>query len=219
MANLFSKAAATAEPKKAAKGKSDKKEFVIDGLETLTQLDFVIKAATGIKASIEGPVKSTAMDIFMEEAAAHAKKPESFRGIDGKASASVELRKRSTASALSEDEVALLAKMGISAEQVILTQKLFGVNPKYAEDEKLLEKVSAAIEGIVPDDFFVVQEERSKMVVGDKALETAFSNKAPREVIEMMTTLALKPKLSNPDVVAIMDELKEVLASAPDSDE
>lgn len=218
MANLFKKAAPTAEPKKATK-KSTKKEFVLDGLETLSQLDYVIKAATGIKASVEGPIKTAAMDIFMEEAKANSKRPDNFTGYERTATASVEMRKRATSSALSAAEIEMLAKFGITLEQVITTQKLFGVNPKYAEDESLLEKVSKAIEGIVPDDFFVIQEEQSKMVVSDKALDEAFSKKAPREVIETLTTMALKPKLFNPDVEKILNDLKDVISSAENNDQ
>ena len=210
MASLFAKAKTVA-PAKAATKKSTKDEVQLDGLQQLAEIDALIKALTAAKTTIEQSVKSDAFDHFFSLAQADAKRPENFRGIDGNASASIELRKRSTASALSDEEVALFEQHGLVVEKAVSVQKLFGINPAYASDDNLLEAVSNAIADIVPADFIVVQEEKSKNVVGDATMDKAFSIKAPREIIEAITVMAVKPKLANTDIAEILSNVKTLL--------
>lgn len=210
MAKLFTNAKAVA-PMKSASKKSDKSEVKLAGLEQLTQIDALIKALTAAKTTIEGDVKSAAFDHFFNEAQATAKRPDNFRGVEGDATASIEMRKRSTASALSDEEVALFESHGLVVEKAVSVQQLFGINPIHATNTKLLEKVEAALDGIVPEDFIVVQEEKSKNVVGEATMEKAFAIKAPREIIEAITVMAIKPKLNTTDIGAIIDSVKKVL--------
>ena len=209
--SLFKTAKATAAPKAASK-KSDKDEVALKGLQQLAEIDALMKALAGMKTTLEASVKADAFDHFFGVAQATAKRPDNFRGIDGIASASIEMRKRSTASALSEEEIALFEEHGLKVEKVVAVQKLFGINPAYASDDALLEKVSAAIESFVPADFIVVQEEKSKMVVGEATIEQAFADKAPREIIEAITVMAVKPKLETTDIAQIMDDVKALIA-------
>lgn len=212
MANLFKKAAPVVTEKGTKKSK--KAEFQITGLQQLAELDALIKSASSLKATLEQEVKSQALEIAIENA--NGKKPESFRGVDGIASASMEFRKRSSVSALSQSEIDLLAQYNIGVERVEVVKNLFAINPAYAADDSLLEKVSAALEGIVPDDFIMVQEGKEKFVVSDDTVNKAFEVKAPVEVIQTVITQAVKPKLETTDIVAIMDDLRDVLSSAVD---
>jgi hypothetical protein len=156
-------------------------------------------------------VKAAALDIFVDNA--NGKKPDSFRGLDDIASASVECRKRGTNSPLSEAEVELLTSCGIEVKKQVTVQQLFGINPKYAADDAMLEKISAALEAAgVPDDVIVVQEEVSKFVVDDAAAEKAFALNN-REAIETVITMAIKPKLETTDIASIMDDLKDVVVA------
>lgn len=201
------------ETKKPAGKKSAKQEVSLVGLQTMAEIDALMKALAGMKEAVEAGVKADAFDHFYSTA--DGKRPTSFRGVDGIASASVELRKRSTMSALSETEQALLTEHNVPFEKLIATQKLFGINPVYAEDTALLGKVETALSGIVPADFIVVQEERSKSVVTDATLDTAFAQRTPREVIQAITVLAVKPKLAVTDLVSIMDDVKKMIAASP----
>lgn len=213
MANLFKKAAPVTAEAKGTK-KSKKAEHHISGLQQLAELDALIKSASALKASLEAEVKEAALEIAIENAG--GKKPESFRGVDGIASASLEFRKRSSASSLSQSEVDLLSEHGISAERVEVTKHLYAINPAYAADDSLLEKVSAALEGIVPDDFIMVQEGKDKYIVNDAAVDKAFAVKAPVEVIKTVITQAIKPKLEQTDLGAIIDDLRDVIAASAD---
>lgn len=209
--SMFANAKPVAE-KKATK-KSTKTEVSMPGLQTMAEIDALMKALAGMKEAVEAGVKSDAFDHFYTTA--DGKRPESFRGVDGIASASIELRKRSTMSALSETEQALLTEHNVPFEKLVATQKLFGINPVYAENTELLGKVETALTGIVPADFIVVQEERSKSVVTDATLEKAFAQKTPREVIQAITVLAVKPKLAVTDLASILDDVKAMIAATP----
>ncbi len=210
MANLFGNAQPVVAKKVAGK-KATKDEVQLVGLEQLTQIDALIKALSAAKLTLEADVKSAAFDHFFNEAQATAKRPDNFRGVEGDATASIEMRKRSTASALSDDEVALFESYDLVVEKSISVQKLFGINPAYAADDKLLSKVSEAISKFVPADFIVVQEEKSKNIVDEATIEKAFSIKAPREIIEAVTVMAIKPKLNNTDIGQIIDSVKTLL--------
>jgi len=210
MANLFAKATAVKAPAKAAKKTKD--EVQLTGLLQLTQIDALMKALASAKTTLEADVKAAAFNHFFDEAQATAKRPDNFRGIEGAASASIEMRKRSTASALSDEEVALFEQHGLKVEKAISVQKLFGINPVYASDDKMLEAVSEAISKIVPADFIVVQEEKSKNVVGEETMEKAFAIKAPREIIEAISVMAIKPKLETTEIAEIIKSVSKIIS-------
>jgi hypothetical protein len=191
---MFSKAKVLAAKPTAAK-KKEKLEVEIAGVQDLAKLKALIVAATAMAATIEAEVKSAGFDQFMEMKG-NSPRPTSFVGIEGVATCSVEMRKRSTASALNEDEVNVLAKHNLSPFEQVKTQHLFAINPKYAEDETLLAKVEKALSKIVPEDFIVQQEGVSTKVVTDEMLDQAFRMSGTEEAIAIMTTMALKPKLS-----------------------
>jgi hypothetical protein len=163
-----------------------------------------------MKATLETEVKVAGFSKFME--IANGTRPTSFEGIDGDATASVELRKRGTNSALNDDEVAALATAGIVPFKQVVTNGLFAINPKYAEDATLLGKVEKALAKIVPEDFIVQQEEVSKNVVSDEMLDAAFRDGKSPAIIELLTTMALKPKLSDAySMEQLMDDARDIM--------
>lgn len=181
--------------KKTAAVKKTKDEHEISGICDLALLDALIKSATAMKESIETEVKTRGFEIFMESKG--GTRPSSFVGVDGAATASVEMRKRGTNSKLTDDEAEVLRAQGIEPFKQIVTQELFAINPSYAADSKLLSKVEKALDKLdLPKDFIVKQEEVSKLVVSDEMLDTAFKDgTVSNAVLSIMTTMALKPKL------------------------
>jgi hypothetical protein len=207
----------TAKPissKPTAKAKQEKQEHTLAGISDIAKLDALIKAATAMKASIETGVKEAGFAIFVESAG--GVRPTSFRGVDGDASASVEMRKRGTNSALNDDEANVLREAGYEPFKQIVTNGLFAINPKYAEDGKLLGRVEKALTKIVPDDFIVRQEEVSKLVVSDAILDEAFRKDADAAVLQIMTTMALKPKLNAEyDMASLIDDVSAIMKAKP----
>lgn len=216
--NLFAKATPIATTKTAATKGKQKKEIAIAGLEQLAEIDAMMKALEGKKKTLEAQVKASGFSAFMTMCHGTGK-PESFIGVDGIATASVELRKRTSASQLTPDELQLLKDNGIEAFESIQVQEMFGINPKYASDSKLLEKVSAAIGKFVPADFIVMQEKQSKQVVSDETIQAVFAKRNPsEELVRTVTTMALKPKLAKTDYKAIAASIVAQLETDDDAE-
>ena len=180
--------------KPVAAKKKAKEELEIPGIEQLAKLDALIKAATSMKATLEAEVKEAGLEHFLSLIG--GTRATSVLGVDGVATCSVEFRKRATTSALTDDEVASLRLWKIEPELRQIQQKLFAINPVYAEDMKLLEKVEKALKSIVPEDFIVMQAGISKPVVSDEMFDAAYRNKSAKTAVQIMTVMALKPKLT-----------------------
>lgn len=213
MTGMFS-TAKKIEAKPTAKAKKEKKQIAIAGMQDIAVLDAMIKAAVAMKTTLETSVKAAGFTILYD--GANGVKPESFEGIDRAAMASVQMRKRGTNSALNDEEIAALNSVGVQAHEEVITPGLFAINPKYAEDSTLLGKVEKALSKIVPEDFIVQQAEVKKFVVSDEMLAEAFRTHKSAAVVEIMTTMALKPTLTEAyDMKNLMDDAKEIMFPTP----
>lgn len=195
MANLFAKAKTVSAPKTAA-AKKTKEEIALAGIQQLAELKAMAASIEAAMASLEGEIKEAGFEKFLEMET--KVRPESFKGVDGYGTCSVEMRKRGTNSALNADEVDALEKLGLTPFEQVVTPEMFGINPVYADNTVLMNKVSKALEKIVPEDFIVLQEGKSKLVVDEKLLDAAFKleGEGRAEALRICTTMALKPKLN-----------------------
>lgn len=198
MAGLFAKAGKLEKPK-TPRAKKERDEVPMAQLQSLCEIKALIQSLTATAATLETEIKDAGFEHFMELET--NTRPESFRGTDGLASASIEMRKRSTNSPLNEDEVKVLEAHKVTPHKQVITTGLFAINPAYAADQTLLAKVEKALAKVVPEDFIVQQEEVAKLVVTDEMLDAAFKRRAAepkvaRVLIELMTVMAIKPKLA-----------------------
>jgi hypothetical protein len=195
---MFNKANTVA-TKKPASAKSKKREIEMQGIESLAAVDSVIKSLLALKGTIEEGIKAEAMEIFVRDGAALHAQPENFRGIEGAGEASVELRKRSTASELTEEELTMLARFNVPTTEVVSVVETYVINPEYGNDSKLLEKVANALKGVkgLPEDLFLFQEGKSKKVVAENSMAAVFALKQAEiaHVLPLVSTQALKPKM------------------------
>jgi len=208
---LFANAQPIQAPATKAKGKG-KTEFTVPGLREFAIAKAVVKAIESVCKTFETQVKGAAMDEFVKIAHATAKRPDSLRGVDGNASGSLELRKRSSNSPLSDAERALLDEHKVPVEKKVSVPKMYGINPKYDQDVDLMAKVEAALVAAgVPTDLIVLQEEKYTYTVSDETIEAVFAAKAPREVIEVVTTQAVKPVTKDLDLAEALTFVKDLL--------
>ncbi len=214
MTNLFAKAKTIAAPKSAA-AKKARQEIAIAGLQSLAEIKALMQSLEAAAGTLESEIKEAGFAEFLEMKT--SVRPESFKGVDGLATCSVEMRKRGTNSALNADEVAALERLGLTPFKQVVTTEMFGINPAYAENQILMNKVSKALEKIVPADFIVLQEERSKLVVNDELADAAFklAGAAREEAVRICTTMALKPKLNAEYPMArLMENVQVILSPA-----
>jgi hypothetical protein len=196
---LFAKAKKTA-PATAAKGKKDaRQEININGLGDYAIVDAVVKGFTALQKTLAESVKDEMSDVFATQGEAIGKRPDNFKGIDNdntQASASCELRCRSSASALSDEEAEKLTELGIPFSEVVTQEDCFIINPAYFSDQAMLEKVSKALEKVkdLPEDFIMHQTKVSKKVVTEESMEAVFKKGLAASLLSIVGTLAIKPK-------------------------
>lgn len=194
--------------------KKDKKDKVaVGGLELLAELDAAIKALSTLKAAVDADVKEFGFQHLVSKAKADGKRPESFRGVEGIASASIEMRKRGTNSALNAQECELIRNAGLEPTEEVMIPEMFGINPVHAANTEMLARVEAALVDIVPADFIVKQDKKSKFVVSDEVIEKAFANRCDPEVLRAVTCMAVKPKLETTDIATILDGIKDMIST------
>ena len=200
--NMFQKAAANVDAKPAKKGKKAKPSFDIADLHMYAALKAASKSIETVLATLKEDIDTEALDQFVEN-----RNGTSFEGVDGATTGSMQLRKRSSRSVLSDQEKLVLDDLGISTEKS--AEARFYINNKYADDHKLLTKVSKALEGIVPDDFLGATSE--KHIVGNAALNEAFAkcknDDQLRDVLKIVATQACRVTFggSHEEMVAILD--------------
>lgn len=201
-ANLFEKAKAAQPAKPKAKGKV-KPEINVEDLRLYAALNAAQKTIETLVESLKESVNSQALEAFL-----NSQKKDSINGVDGDTNASLQLRKRTSRSVLSDQEQAVLAELGIDIEKS--ADSRFYINNRYAEDMDLLGKVSAALEGIVPDDF--LGHTGDKYVVGDKAVVQALELDdvdTRRDVLKIVATQAARTKFggTHEEMLQILDEV------------
>jgi len=204
--------------KTGTKAKATKEFINIPGLLVSAGLDVVIKSLTALKKSKDAEIKETMMGLFAAKGVETGKRPESFRGQDGAAEASCELRIRSSASALTEDEITLLASKNIPTETVVDTVETFVINPEYLADAKIMGAIEKALKGVkgIPEDLFLKQEGKSKTVVGEGAFDALFSAKGitveeALDLLPLISVPAIKPTLKDDDLGTAFDIARKML--------
>ena len=209
-ANLFSTAATIkVEPKKT---KADNKEKIkIEGLEDYAMVVSLQKNLGAIQETLESKVKAQMKEVFTRQ---NNKRPDNFRGIENHASASCELRKRSTRSSLTEEEVEKLEKDGIPVGTEVTVPSRFIINPEHAANQELLQKVSDAIRKVpgLPENFIVMQEEQSSRVVTDETLEKVCEKGLIAVHFDKIAVMAIKAKLENElDIKNVLESVRKMV--------
>lgn len=182
---------------------------VMAGIEAVAALDTVIKSLTALKETKMVAVKDAMKERFIRVGLDEKRRPVNFKGIEGEASASCELRIRSKTSALSDAEVAFLTKHGIKTHTITATPETFAINPSYLQDATIMRAVEIALKKVkgLPEDFIQYQEGVSSTVVDDGALDEMFAKASKvdcEQIINTIGVLAVKPKMNEDDYKAAM---------------
>lgn len=182
-----------AQPVKAGKKKAtdNKIRQEVDGLATLASIDVVMKTLDTLKKEAEAVVKRQMREFFVLRGCATNRRPDNYIGFEDTASASLELRKRSTASSLDEFQVETLTEEGIS----VAHETTYSLNQEVLTPEvmALVEKALNKVPGI-PTNLFTVT---SKTVVTDESLNQIFTKGEVKAkmLLDLVGVLAIKPKV------------------------
>ena len=204
--SLFEKAKATPTTTKKVAKKDDKAVYGLEGMEDFAAIKAVEKALKAVSGTIEQSLKSQMAVKFAEMGMKIARRPDNFKGTEGLASASCELRCRSNASVLTVEEQSLLEEHNIPVVTLDTVVETFIINPAYADltdpaNKALLDKVSKALQGVkgLPEDFLQHQSQK-KVCADEQSLNADFAIKDPAVVAELLpvvSTLAIKPTIES----------------------
>jgi hypothetical protein len=192
--NVFASAAVINQPEEKKKKKDNKREVDLGtNLDISAAIDALTTALNSIKETIDEEIKDKMTAEFVAEAHKTQRKPESFRGVSEKASASCEIRKRSTRSVLKPEEVDILRKYGLEIETKEIKPAVpehYVINPKALEDVELVEEISSRLEGLTTKDgqgIIMLQEGReaeTAEVVGNNILNEAAKKIKKKHILE-----------------------------------
>jgi hypothetical protein len=205
--------------KKSAKPEAAKVE--IEGLEEVAALDAVIKALTAIHATKVAEVKTVVVERQAAEGLRLTKKPDNFRGFEGEAEGSCELRARAVTSPLKPEELLLLKEHGISTTEVVDTVDTYVINPAYMTNMKVMAAVEEALKNAkgIPADLFQKQDGKSKTVVAATAFDELLDGKKKRTVADVealmvvIGTPALKTTYPEASLSKAFDLAKKLLGA------
>ena len=199
---IFDKSKTLETPKKAKK--DERLKVMVAGIEAIASMDAVIKSLKAIQATKAEEVKKAMAAQFIQLGTKSKSRPDNFRGIEGEASASCELRARASSSSLTDAEIELCAKYGVATTTVTSTVETFAINPKYLEDAAVMKAVEAALKKVkgLPEDFIQFQEGSFKTIIAEGAIEKMFAEKTAEQCVEILplvSTLAITPKMDDED--------------------
>lgn len=203
--NLFQKAKAKANDKTKSPAKKAKEVVEIEDLRKYAAIQAIKKAIETMESTLKASVNEQVLEYFVEN-----RTDKSFDGADDDTTASCQIRKRSSRSTLSEQEVKILSELGISIEKS--KDCGFRINNKYAEDDKLLARVSKALEGVkgIPEDFIEATPEKyvTTETSISEALRKVKDSDQLRDVLCMVGVIATRPKFggSHEDMMEILEE-------------
>lgn len=186
--NLFEKAKAAA-PKGSPK-KPEAPRIETEGLAQYAMIDALEKQLKSLKETIRPTIDEQMYAQFL------ANRGQNYKGKESThASASLELRKRSSASGLTDAEVTICEKKGISLTRI---EGDFKLNLTGMSVKKL-EEVSAAINSVkgLPEDFLTFDGSKARTITTETSIEEAFKLNDPediKQILMIVGTLGIKPK-------------------------
>ena len=150
----------------------------IPGLVNLAKLDRSCEVLDAMRKLELAQARSVTLGIMIASARP-GERPRNFKGIEGAATATHQLRKRGSGTPLSEQAESVLTEAGLPLGRKVIQPQTYRVKPEYATDAR---KVTIAGEALgasgLPDDFIERQAEVSFAIVTDETIEAIFANYA-----------------------------------------
>jgi hypothetical protein len=176
-----------------SKKKAEAKKIAIFGVQMAATLDFAVKALTALRAVADTTVKTQGTNEYLNMGLEAKARPDNYKGVEGKATVSMEFRNRASSSACSPEELELLKKHNIPTTEVVTVIGTYVINPEYVTNLELLGKIEALLreDPTIPDDLFMLQEEVKKTVVADTAIDVAFQTLDRADLVTVFPLIAV----------------------------
>lgn len=223
--NMFT-SAPKAPGKAPAKGKKEAVTKTVPGINLLAALKAVKSNIESQIAIAEEDIKAQMAEHFIDEGMKLDHRPANYKGEDEGSTASLQLKCLPSTSGISEDSQKLLAAKKIPLDRAIATPATYIVNPVYADlsnkrNSDMLARVSEALESLnLPADFFLQQDEVSKVIATEVSIDAVMALKSKTDVaalLPLVSCMAIRPTLAegaNP-----FEIVEKVLGSPDEADE
>lgn len=208
-----------AAPKVATPPPTSKKpktvNYPMPNVKKIGALDWLITAAESVMELFMMDLKKAMVSKFITDGCALKSKPSNFMGEEDGSTASCQLRRRSSSSHLTEDEVERCTELKITLGEKTLTEERYIFNPillnQYGPQiEEALKKIPG-----LPANIIEHQTERKVYVSTDDAIEAAFKLTPLKclSVLPILTTLAVSPKfeIAGGKIDVVMNEVADIM--------
>lgn len=214
--NVFDKAPISELPTED-KVVSKRKEIWVDGLDEYAAISVLIDSLNSISTMYGNQIKTQALEEFSKEMMEIKKRPDNFKGVGQVSEASIEMRRRSSNSYLKHDEIDLFTKYGIPMEEEIIKEDLeerYFFNPDILSSQEIAQKISDKLLEIpeLKDKKVIMRQVKREGSVKKKVCDKSFDAIAQienidlvRRLLQLVSTLSIKPKLEIKDLEQILD--------------
>ncbi len=215
--SIFADAPIAPTPKK--KGGKQARTVKMPGLRNLNEVTKAVAVLMAVRETLVAEIKEKMISEFIQTGVATKQRPDNFVGEDGDETASCQLRKRSSASSLSPEEIEICKKHNIPLDTNVSQSETFIFNSAYLSDTKLMAKIEAALSKVpgLPADLIMKQPEISKTFTNDQSLDKMFmlGESAVQELIGILGVTAITPRFSEEsDMVGIMTRVWHMVGAS-----
>jgi len=179
------------DPKKA------KRTEPLAGVAELAALEHLQESVAAMIAMKKTEVLDAGLDIQINRGMNKKGRPDTLYVEDNgdgsfKGTGNVQVKRRSSASAVTEEQADILNEHGIPYQASVHTET-YVVNAKYADDKDLFARIDKALSRVqgIPEDFFEIIEEDSKPIVTDESMDAVFrlgDKKLIKELLPLVST-------------------------------
>lgn len=193
--------------------KRERAEVKIKHLQEFVDLSLYVKDVNRMKDQIEARIKDTIIENFIE--LSDGELPIPIDAYEYKANATIECKKRSIASELTDVDMEILEKHGVIVEPTTISSQKFIINPEYMSNSDMLEKVAKLLMSTeIPKDFIQIKPAVKKYIVTDDLFEKCFKERRPAPVIKVISSIGIRVKAKVLDFTKISERIKKVLMKA-----
>ena len=212
--DIFANAKPTRKATTSAKA-NDKAVINIPGVEPYGKIDAMMKALKTLGDLYKQQVNDAAKEQLVAEGMAYGKRPQNFKGTDGDVTASIEYRKRSSASGLNDEEIKVCAEHNIPTEEVCDVTEGYMFNPDVMTPE-VMAKIAKALENVkgLPENLIVKQVANKKTIVTEEAIDKVFATRDEdtiRALLSIVGVQAIKCSVPDFDMIKFMPKLASIV--------
>ena len=219
--NMFDMAPVVEVKAPESKDKKSREVNLGTSLDYLAAINALTESLMSVKTVYEQEIKTQMLEDFVDTSMAKERRADNFTGKGPNSQANCQMKKRSSASKLSEEEVALLKSNGISVDTAIVSEEIpehFYFNPEILSNPEIAAIISEKLSEI-PElegkQVIIKQAKRDKVtkeIVSDNSFDEIARLKdreLVKQLLSIVSSLAIKDKLNTQDMDVVMDLVRK----------